>query len=495
MKRVSRVLLFLGRYLVVAVLGFIVGVLALYIYLVRSGPALELWHTEKLTGEFSASSVDEIVTLDDYRSLERALFEQLDAKIYARTKTGQAFALARYSPNSLADPRVGNPDWNRTFELTRDTPVGGVLLLHGMSDSPYSLRAIGKKLHQRGYWVVGLRLPGHGTAPSGLMTATWEDMAAAVELGMRHLATKVSADSLHIIGYSTGAPLALNYELDVLDGLDAPAPASMVFISPAIGVTSAAVIAKWQRRFSLLPGLKKLAWEDILPEFDPYKYNSFAINAGEQVYRLTTSVAKRLKARAKRGSIEGFPPTLVLLSAVDATVSTEAVINDLFMRLAPEGHELILFDINRKKMKLSILVPDPAPITARLLDDDALPFMLTLVTNEHDESTALVARRKTPFSAEATVESLDLDWPSGVISLSHIALPFPPDDPLYGRLDAGSGDVDQNIIHLGQIAIQGERGLFRVSSDWLMRLRYNPFYTILETRVVEWLERASQDED
>ncbi len=28
----------------------------------------------------------------------------------------------------------------------------------------------------------------------------------------------------------------------------------------------------------------------------------------------------------------------------------------------------------------------------------------------------------------------------------------------------------------------------RISSDWLLRLRYNPFYSVLEQRVVEWLD-------
>jgi len=38
------------------------------------------------------------------------------------------------------------------------------------------------------------------------------------------------------------------------------------------------------------------------------------------------------------------------------------------------------------------------------------------------------------------------------------------------------------------MAIQGERGLLKLSSDWLLRLRYNPFYDYLERRVLEWVE-------
>ena len=72
------------------------------------------------------------------------------------------------------------------------------------------------------------------------------------------------------------------------------------------------------------------------------------------------------------------------------------------------------------------------------------------------------------------------------MSLSHIAPPFPPDDPLYGRHDPG-----KDRIFLGEVSIRGERGLLQLSPGWLIRLRYNPFYDYLEQRVVEWIEAAN----
>jgi hypothetical protein len=74
-----------------------------------------------------------------------------------------------------------------------------------------------------------------------------------------------------------------------------------------------------------------------------------------------------------------------------------------------------------------------------------------------------------------------------VISLSHVALPFPPDDPLYGERPPGNDDV----LFLGEMAIQGERGLMKISSDWLLRLRHNPFYDYLEWRLLEWIGNAN----
>jgi alpha-beta hydrolase superfamily lysophospholipase len=477
----------LGDYHGRGVSGCVAGLIALLYIQGCSGPPLKSWHTEKLGAEFTVEKADEVTSFDDYRRLEDEVFAQLEEKVYAHTATGSEYALVRYSTGSAADPQWRRPNWNRSFELNADVPAGGILLLHGMSDSPYSLRALGEALNQRGYQVLGLRLPGHGTAPSGLTSVSWQDMAAAVRLGMEHLASRVGQAPIHIIGYSTGAPLALNFALNAQQGKTTPVPASLVLISPAIGISPSAALAKWKRRLSLIPGLGQLAWLQVQPEFDPYKYNSFATNAGEQVHRLTRSVARRIAARSRSNPKANFPPVLVLKSTVDATVSTDAVVDNLLAPLALDHHELVLFDINRFAMKSTLLVSDPGPLTARVMTDATLPFAVTLVTNENPESTAVIARHKAPLSTEvSSSEPLDLAWPQGVISLSHVALPFPPDDPLYGQRPPGNEDV----LFLGQMAIQGERGLLKLPSDWLLRLRYNPFYDYLERRVLEWVDDA-----
>ena len=449
---------------------------------------LQPWHTEDLEQEFTAEMADEVPTFDDYLELEDRLFAELDEKVYASVGTGPAYALVRYSSGSAADPRDWVPNWNRSFELPAEAPVGGVLLLHGLTDSPYSLRALGEAFQERGYRVLGLRLPGHGTAPSGLTSLRWQDMAAAVRLAMDHLATNVGGAPLHIVGYSTGAPLALDFTLDALEGDSAPVPASLVLISPAIGVHPTAALADWKARLSALPGLGRLAWLQIAPEFDPFKYNSFATNAGGQVHSLTSSVARRVAARARSNPGEVLPPVLVFKSTVDATVSTDDVTDRLLGLLRPNRHELVLFDINRFAVKSELLISDPAPFTRRLMSDAGLPFALTLVTNVGPESRAVLARRKPPFAAEAAdIEPLELAWPAGVISLSHVALPFSPDDPLYGERPPGNRDA----VFLGQPAIRGERGLLRIPADWLMRLRHNPFYCFLERRALAWVDAAS----
>jgi esterase/lipase len=488
MNTIFRIIKRLGFYSICAV-ALIFTTVAIMTYMQeRSGPPLMPWHTEKLTEEFTAELANEIRTFSDYQELEGRLFTQLEEEVYTPTGTGPAYEIVRYSAGSAADPQHQRPNWNRSFELPAGTPRGGVLLLHGMSDSPYSLRALGETLNRYNYWVIGLRMPGHGTAPSGLTGITWEDMALVVKLGMDHLASRVGEKPIHIIGYSTGAPLALDYVLNTLEGTAAPTPASLVLISPAIGVSPAAAMAKWIIRMSFLPGLERLAWLNIQPEFDPYKYNSFTSNAGYQVHRLTRSVAGRIAAKTWKSPKEVLPPILVFKSTIDTTVSTDAVVDRLLKQLAHHRHELVLFDINRSASNNSLLVSDPAPFTNRLVTDETLPFSFTLVTNEHQESVEVITHHKAPFSLEwSNTEILNLAWPRNVISLSHVALPFPPEDPLYGQHPPNNKDM----IFLGQIALQGERGLLKIPSDFMLRLRYNPFYAYLETRVVAWLHNAS----
>lgn len=159
------------------------------------------------------------------------------------------------------------------------------------------------------------------------------------------------------------------------------------------------------------------------------------------------------------------------------------MIDNLLSRLAPEQHELMLFDVNRNSVQSTVLVSDPGPLTARLIADDTLPFDFSLIANKNAETSAVVMSSKQAESTQVTTKDLGLDWPRGLISLSHIALQFPPQDKLYGRAEYR----DDDELHLGQMEVQGERGLLKFPSSWLLRVRYNPFYEVLQERVLDWM--------
>ena len=449
----------------------------------QNRPDLHPWHTIHLEQEFTTEHSTEISTFTDYQALEKRLFEELQEKIYRNREKQQEYQLIRYQSGSLADPTSYAVDWNHSFELKQKNPSAGILLLHGLSDSPYSLRSLAETLHEQGYYVLALRMPGHGTIPSGLVHTSWQDMAAAVKLAAKHVHKQLEPDSdFHIIGYSMGAAQAVNYSLDAILNKSLPAANSMVLISPAIGVSAAAALAIWQSRLSAIPGLEKLAWNSIGPEYDPYKFNSFAVNAGDLMYQLTLAISSKLDALASEGKTTEFPKTQAFISVVDATVSIAAVKNHLLDRIKNDGNEVILFDINRTNYIVPFLKQNEQDKIAAFMAQPDPGFRKTLLTNVSSESLKIHEETRERDNS-LRYEALDLSWPAEVYSLSHVALPFPETDPLYGAKPGGQG------LHIGLVSPRGELGILSVPAKNLMRLRYNPFYPYLQQRVLSFLSQ------
>ena len=104
------------------------------------------------------------------------------------------------------------------------------------------------------------------------------------------------------------------------------------------------------------------------------------------------------------------------------------------------------------------------------------------------DGSSEVVERVIEAGAEITQERpLGLSFPPGVFSLSHVALPFPPSDGLYG-FDPDT--ADDFGIRLGAVAPRGEVGALIVSLDTLLRMSSNPFFSYLLARIEEGLGRA-----
>lgn len=471
MREMLRMVVYVG-------LGMVLALVAAFVLYLDSRPDLQVWQLAELDEEFTVDS--EIPDFEAYLALEDRLFRQLDEQVYAAVPAAQGTSINRYSRGSLSDPLRWSTNWNRSFVLPAASPRAAVLLLHGMSDSPYSLRELGQRLNEAGAYVVGLRMPGHGTAPSGLLELRWQDMDAAVRLAVRHLAHQAEGRPLYVVGYSTGGALAVNYALSTLDDQRLPKVARLVMLSPAIGVSPAAAFAVWQARLGHLLGLEKLEWNDIRPEYDPFKYGSFAVNAGDVVYQLTSEIQRRLGELGEQGRLEAFPPILAFSSVVDATVSTPALVSGLFARLPPAGHELVLFDVNQRANVDQLMAWDPKEVVEALQRKVPRPYRLSVVTNAEAGSRAVIMRSLGVGEHAAEDIALGLSWPQDVYSLSHVAVPFPPGDPVYGI----ESEVRGAGIHLGNLALRGERGALEVSATDMLRLRSNPFYPFLEQRVM-----------
>lgn len=84
----------------------------------------------------------------------------------------------------------------------------GVLLVHGFTGSPDSMRPLGDFLAHKGLGCFGIRLPGHGTTWEDLGTRTSTEWVEAVELAYQKM--KTEHDEVFVVGLSFGVALSLD---------------------------------------------------------------------------------------------------------------------------------------------------------------------------------------------------------------------------------------------------------------------------------------------
>jgi carboxylesterase len=131
---------------------------------------------------------------------------------------------------------------------TRDA---GVLVLHGFTGNPSSMRIQADAMAERGYHVEMPRLPGHGTTVEEMLTTDWSDWSGEVEAAYQRLAART--DSIVAIGLSMGGSLTLWI------GLQHPEIKGLVVVNPAVVAQPEEVVAMLGEMISegneLMPGI------------------------------------------------------------------------------------------------------------------------------------------------------------------------------------------------------------------------------------------------
>jgi alpha-beta hydrolase superfamily lysophospholipase len=471
-----------ARWFVIAVAGLCLAVaLGFTLYAVGALPPLAPWHTTLLSSEFSATR-DASLDLDGYLKLEERLFAEMAEKSAAWPRD-EAYLTSRFNRDSAVQRLTDGAPYNRTFRLAANPARGSALLLHGLTDSPYSMRALAESLHARGFDVTVLRLPGHGTVPAMLTDVSFADWQQATLLAARAVAARTPPDApFYVGGYSTGGTLALLYALQSLQEPALRRPTRVLLVSPAIELTRVAALANIIDVASVvpIPVLEKVRWQEIVPEFDPYKYNSFPVNASRQVNRATRALQAALERAAADGRLRAMPPVVAWQSVVDSTVGANGVVDRLFGALDGPQHRLVLFDVNRNQAYQSVQRP-----AARLLLERSAErrrtTTLDVVTNHDTGGDAVVVHRLAP-DGRATTRQTAFAWPRDLVSLGHVALPFKPDDPVYG-IAPGSGNA--GIPSIGSWLLRGESGATTIGLGSLTRVRSNPFWPLVDADLGE----------
>jgi len=174
----------------------IVGLLAFRIYDTQRGPPLEPWHTY-VPHELTAKALDH-ADWTDYLKAEDKIFADVKRHVSqysTRTSAYRSIAISKAVPSirkafrkTGTDPMCSNP---RELQSERG-------ILHGLTDSPYSLRHIARRYREHGFVSIAIRLPAHGTVPGALTDVEWQDWMAATRLAVREARRRIGHYSLCI---------------------------------------------------------------------------------------------------------------------------------------------------------------------------------------------------------------------------------------------------------------------------------------------------------
>ena len=313
----------------------------------------------------------------------------------------------------------------------------GVLLTHGLTSSPYTMRYLAKFFQENGFRVMVVLLPGHGTQSGDLLDVKWQEWAKTVAYGAHKLAEEV--DELYLAGYSIGGALSIYHSLR-----DKRVRGLFLF-SPAFRITRWAALANLHKLYSwLYPSAK---WVDVNPDRDIYKYESLAKNAAAQTYALT----KGLKARLRQHELD--IPVFAVASEDDTTVDASATIEFMASTRHPSS-KLVLYTTDPERLPVGIA-----------------PQKLERVNSVVPEQR--------------------------ILSSAHTAIVMPPDDPHYGAQGEYSNCIHyyqdnkekyHACINNPATDLQGEITEKNLKAGIMRRLTYNQNFTGLKVSMKKFID-------
>ncbi|MFJ4683293.1 alpha/beta hydrolase [Streptomyces sp. NPDC088789] len=154
----------------------------------------------------------------------------------------------------------------------------GVLLCHGFTGSPQSLRPWAEYLAERGLTVSLPLLPGHGTRWEDLQLTGWQDWYAEVDRALRALSERCAR--VFVFGLSMGGALALR-----LAAKHGDAVSGVVVVNPANKVHGLSAYALPAARH-LVRTTKGIASDIAKPGASELGYDRVPLHAAHSLRRL-----------------------------------------------------------------------------------------------------------------------------------------------------------------------------------------------------------------
>lgn len=196
-----------------------------------------------------------------------------------------------------------------TEPLCRDAPASrvGVVVCHGFTGSPASMRPWAQFLADAGLAVRLPRLPGHGTRWQDLQLTRWPDWFGAVDAAFRDLRER--HEHVFAVGLSMGATLALR-----LAEVHGSAVAGIVAVNPSLLSKRRAMRALPVLK-NVVPAVKGIGGDIAKPGVSESGYDRMPLRALHSLTKLWAIT------RADLGRVD--QPLLVFRSAVDHVVEPE----------------------------------------------------------------------------------------------------------------------------------------------------------------------------
>jgi esterase/lipase len=123
------------------------------------------------------------------------------------------------------EAKLGVARDRRTRIGLQDETGEGVLLIHGSTGSPSDLDELARHLHGAGYTVYNMLLPGHGYESGAMPDVQWR--SCFNEVMLRYALLRKYCTSVHLVGFSFGASLAILAAQD-------HTPATLSLLAPAL---------------------------------------------------------------------------------------------------------------------------------------------------------------------------------------------------------------------------------------------------------------------
>jgi len=162
----------------------------------------------------------------------------------------------------------------------------GILLVHGFTGSPASMRPWAESLNQRGYTVKVPLLPGHGTTPHDLNLVKWQEWPAKVESDLQELLR--TCRKVFICGLSMGGGTTLNIATRYSKDL-----AGIILVNPMIHVKFVPHQLAWA--ISRFQKMRDSVGDDIKrPGITEYGYDALPAVGVYELLKMLHYTRKRL---------------------------------------------------------------------------------------------------------------------------------------------------------------------------------------------------------